>query len=76
MTIRMNARGLFGFITLPLRPIYEGLFQFRGSGPIDKPEWRTVSFTSPPDDQKARLLEPPKARPVGAPPRARVVSPR
>lgn len=75
MTMRMNARGLFGVITLPLRPIYEGLFQFRGSGPIEEPEWKTVSFTSPPKDQKSLLMDPPKARPVGAPPRARVVAP-
>ncbi len=75
MTIRMNARGLFGLITLPLRPIYEGLFQFRGSGPIDNPDWRTVSFTSPPEEQKSRLLDPPKARPVAEPPRARIVAP-
>lgn len=78
MTIRMNARGLLGVITLPLRPFY-GLFQFRGSGPIDKPEWENVMFTSPPPEQEHRLLDPPKALPVAepgpAPPRARVVSP-
>ena len=60
MTIRMNARGLLGLITLPLRPLY-GLFQFRGTGPISKPEWRNVSFTSPPEDQKDQLFNPPKA---------------
>ncbi|MCU0794751.1 MAG: hypothetical protein MUF31_02340 [Akkermansiaceae bacterium] len=63
MTIRMNARGLLGVITLPLRPFY-GLFQFNGTGPIENPEWKNVMFTSPPDDQKARLLDPPRARAV------------
>lgn len=78
MTIRMNARGLLGVITLPLRPFY-GLFQFRGRGPIEAPEWENVMFTSPPPDQQDRLLEPPKARPVAepasTPPRARIVEP-
>lgn len=78
MTVRMNARGLLGVITLPLKPFY-GLFQFRGSGPIQDPEWKNVMFTSPPDEQKDRLLDPPKARPIGEPepnpPRARVVQP-
>jgi len=79
MTIRMNARGLLGVLTLPLRPFY-GLFQFRGTGPIEKPEWKNVAFTSPPKDQEAVLLDPPKARaveaPVEPPPRARPVAPR
>ncbi len=61
MTIRMNARGLLGIITLPLRPFY-GLFQFRGTGPLKKPEWEGVLFTSPPENQKEILLDPPKAR--------------
>jgi len=71
MTIRMNARGLFGVITLPLRPFY-GLFQFRGSGPLDRPEWERVAFTSPPEAQQRVLLDPPKARavPGAAPPAA------
>lgn len=68
MTIRMNARGLLGIITLPLRPFY-GLFQFRGSGPFRKPEWKKVMFTSPPEDQNDALLTPPKARPVHPPAR-------
>jgi len=69
MTIRMNARGLFGVITLPLRPFY-GLFQFRGSGPLREPVWDNVMFTSPPETEKARLLDPPRAsdvRPRGRP---------
>lgn len=60
MTMRMNARGLLGIITLPLRPFY-GLFQFHGTGPLKKPVWENVMFTSPPEDQKELLLNPPKA---------------
>lgn len=66
MTVRMNARGLLGVITLPLRPFY-GLFQFNGAGPIEKPEWKNVMFTSPPEDQKDRLLAPPRAQAVENP---------
>jgi len=61
MTIRMNARGLFGVITLPLKPFY-GLFQFRGTGPLREPKWDNVMFTSPPEDQHEKLTAPPKAR--------------
>jgi hypothetical protein len=61
-TARLNARGLLGLITLPLRPFY-GLFQFRGTGPIDKTVWENVHFTSPPAEQNDLLLAPtPKAR--------------
>jgi hypothetical protein len=60
MTMRMNARGLLGLITLPLRPFY-GLFQFHGSGPLKAPVWENVMFTSPPEDQRDVLLNPPKA---------------
>ena len=61
-TIRLNARGLLGLITLPLRPFY-GLFQFRGTGPIDGTVWENVHFTSPPKEQNDLLLAPPpKAR--------------
>ncbi len=63
-TIRLNARGLLGLITLPLRPFY-GLFEFRGTGPIDKTVWENVHFTSPPEEQNDLLLAPP--------PRARIV---
>ncbi|WP_353568499.1 AsmA-like C-terminal region-containing protein [Haloferula sargassicola] len=75
MTVRMNARGLFGMITLPLKPFY-GLFQFRGTGPFDDPKWDNVMFTSPPDEQNEKLLTPPRARPVdqpsAVPPRAKL----
>jgi hypothetical protein len=60
-TMRMNARGLLGLITLPLRPFY-GMFQFRGTGPLKDPKWENVMFTSPPDDQNALLLPAPKAK--------------
>ncbi|MEO8614715.1 MAG: AsmA-like C-terminal region-containing protein [Luteolibacter sp.] len=63
MTLRMNARGLLGLITLPLRPFY-GLFQFRGTGPLKDTKWENVRFTSPPEDQNQILLAPPKARVV------------
>ena len=37
-------------------------------------EWKSELFTSPPKDQEADLLNPPKARPVEAPvPKARPV---
>lgn len=61
MTIRMNARGLLGVITLPLKPFY-GLFQFRGTGPLREPKWDNVMFTSPPESEHETLLAPPKAR--------------
>lgn len=66
MTMRMNARGLLGIITLPLRPFY-GLFQFHGSGPLKTPVWENVMFTSPPEDQRDVLLNPPKATIVEEP---------
>jgi len=56
MTIRMNARGLLGIITLPLQPFIKGLFQFQGQGPMNKPDWEHVIFTSPPEQEKAALL--------------------
>jgi hypothetical protein len=60
MTMRLNARGLLGLITLPLRPFY-GLFQFRGTGPLKDAVWESEIFTAPPDVQKQLLLTPPKA---------------
>ncbi len=61
MTMRLNARGLLGIITLPLQPIIKGLFQFHGTGPINKPVWEHVVFTSPPEKEKeALLLSPPR----------------
>jgi AsmA-like C-terminal region len=63
MTLRVDARGLLGIVTLPLRPFY-GLFQFRGSGPLDQPEWSNAAFTQPPPEQSKILSLPPKARPI------------
>lgn len=63
MTIRMNARGLLGVITLPLKPFY-GLFQFRGTGPLKEPKWDNVMFTSPHEDEEGKLMDPPKANPA------------
>lgn len=61
MTMRMNARGLLGLITLPLRPFY-GMFQFRGTGPLKDTRWENVMFTAPPAEQGALLKDPPKAK--------------
>ena len=63
MTMRLNARGLLGFLTLPLRP-FSGLFQFRGTGPLKSPEWKHMKFTTPGGRQNEILLAPPKARVV------------
>ena len=57
-TIRLNARGLLGLITLPLRS-FTGLFQFRGTGPIKDSVWENVRFTQPTDEQNEILLRPP-----------------
>ena len=63
MTMRMNAKGLLGIITLPLRPFY-GMFQFRGTGPLKDTKWENVMFTSPPPEQQDLLKVAPKARVV------------
>ena len=57
-TIRLNARGLLGLITLPLRS-FTGLFQFRGTGPIKDSVWENVRFTQPTEEQNEILLRPP-----------------
>ncbi len=61
MTLRLNARGLLGLITRPLRP-FTGLFQFHGTGPLKDTQWENVKFTDPPEDQNRLLLSPPRAR--------------
>lgn len=58
-TVRMNARGLFGLITLPLRP-FNGLFQFRGQGLVRAPVWKSAPFIPPPDGKDDPLFR--KAR--------------
>lgn len=69
-TVRVNARGLLGLITLPLRP-FSGLFQFRGTGPIKETVWENVRVTDPLEEQEEILMaDPPKARIV---PKALVV---
>ena len=60
--MRMNARGLFGFIALPLRP-FMGLFQFKGTGSISKPIWATTLFTTPSGGKNDPIFrKPPKAK--------------
>jgi len=61
MTMRMNARGLLGLITLPLKPFY-GMFQFRGTGPLRGPEWKNVIFSAPSEEQEKLLMTPPRAQ--------------
>jgi len=61
LLVRMNARGLFGFLTLPLRP-FMGLFQFKGVGPVRNPKWKTTVFTTPARGKKDPIFrKPPKA---------------
>jgi hypothetical protein len=61
MTVRMNARGLLGILTLPLRP-FSGLFQFHGTGPLHETKWESMKFTPPPETQGQLLLDTPKAK--------------
>jgi hypothetical protein len=71
--IRVNARGLLGVVTFPLKPI-RGLFQFRGTGTLHDPNWDNAPVTDPLPEQRARLFgrpapdpgdDIPKAVPVG-----------
>ncbi|NWK54695.1 hypothetical protein HW115_03670 [Verrucomicrobiaceae bacterium N1E253] len=65
MMVRMNARGLFSLISLPLKPLM-GMFQFAGTGNISKPQWKTTIFTSPKRGKKDPIFRrPPKARVIG-----------
>ncbi len=57
MTIRLNARGLLGIITLPLAPI-KGLFQFRGTGQFTDSKWKSSPFTQPKLGKKDPLYRP------------------
>jgi len=62
LLVRMNARGLFSVLSLPLRP-FMGLFQFQGTGAVMNPRWRTVMFTNPARGKKDPIFrKPPKAR--------------
>jgi hypothetical protein len=71
--IRVNARGLLGVVTFPLKPI-RGLFQFRGTGTLHDPNWDNAPVTDPLPEQRDRLFgrpspdpgdDIPKAVPVG-----------
>lgn len=66
-TMRMNARGLLGLLTLPLRS-FSGLFQFHGTGPLKAPKWESMKFTQPSETQRELLLTPPRARTVSVDP--------
>lgn len=67
MTMRMNARGLLGILTRPLRP-FSGLFQFRGTGPLKATQWESMKFTEPAGTENDILLTPPRARLIPAGP--------
>lgn len=61
LLVRMNARGLFGVIAIPLRP-FIGLFQFNGTGPVSDPTWKTTIFTNPSEGKNHPIFrKPPKA---------------
>ncbi|MED5418382.1 MAG: hypothetical protein VYA27_06745, partial [Verrucomicrobiota bacterium] len=61
LTMRMNARGLLGLVTLPLTPV-KGLFQFRGQGPLSKPAWRSAPFTQPAGGRSHPIFKTPRAK--------------
>lgn len=62
LLVRMNARGVFSLISLPLKP-FMGLFQFSGKGDISSPDWKTSIFTAPKRGKKDPIFRrPPKAR--------------
>ena len=62
LTMRMNARGLLGLMTLPLAPL-RGLFQFRGQGPLKQPVWRSAPFTAPDEGESHPIFkDPPRAQ--------------
>lgn len=63
MTVLVDARGLLGIVTLPLRP-FHGLFQFRGTGPLENPEWNNSTVTQPPPEQNSIHSIPPRAHAV------------
>ena len=58
MTVRVNARGLLGFLTLPLQP-FKGIFQFRGTGEYSKPKWKSSPFTRPAKGENDPLFQKP-----------------
>jgi hypothetical protein len=61
LLVRMNARGLFGILAIPLRP-FIGLFQFNGTGSVSNPTWKTSIFSNPIEGKKHPIFRaPPKA---------------
>ena len=66
MTARADTEGILKLVTLPLNLTgLDGLFQFRGTGPISDPTWKNTPFTRPPKEKKPRLFaDPPKAKVV------------
>lgn len=48
MTMKLNTRGLVGFLTLPLQPLFQGIFQFHGFGTLRRPTWEHVMFSDNP----------------------------
>ena len=58
MIIRVNARGLLGFLSLPLQPL-RGIFQFRGTGTYDQPVWQSAPFTRPPKGENDPIFRRP-----------------
>jgi len=75
MTMRLDARGLYGVITLPLRPFY-GFFQFSGTGTLNEPA--TPLRARPVPGNGPKTLETPRRAPAdpGNIPKARPVSPQ
>ena len=64
LTMRMNARGLLGLVTLPITPL-KGFFQFRGQGPLKKPVWSAAPFTQPAGGPAHPIFkDPPRAQVV------------
>ncbi len=64
MTVRVNARGLLGLLTLPLQPL-KGIFQFRGTGTYSEPKWKNSPFTKPAKGEADPLFQKAgKAQPV------------
>ncbi len=64
--IRVNARGLLGVVTFPLKPI-KGLFQFRGTGTLLDPVWDNAKVTDPLPEQRTRLFGKPDPEPARIP---------
>lgn len=67
MTVRLNARGLLGLLTIPLQPL-KGVFQFRGTGNFSKPNWRSSPFTRPARGDNDPIFKPPGRAQIVTPP--------